>query len=190
MEAGNNLKQLIQLFSGIGGDDLEQVLTCFKKKIVKKNEILVAAGDVAKEFYFINSGCIRTYFITKQGHEKTRYLMIEPSIGTALTSFISQKPSFEFVDALEETELLAISHHDFYRLAADIPQWKNFYLKIMEMAYSFQNRKIESLVTLSAKERYTQLLNENPKAVQRVSNKIIASYLGIKQETLSRLKSK
>jgi hypothetical protein len=60
----------------------------------------------------------------------------------------------------------------------------------MEMAYSFQNRKIESLVTLSAKERYDLLIKENPKAVQRLSNKIIASYLDIKQETLSRLKSK
>jgi CRP/FNR family transcriptional regulator, anaerobic regulatory protein len=190
MEAKDRLKQLIQLFSSIEEKDLEKVIDCFKLRSVKKNEILVSAGDTSKEFYFISNGCIRTYFITKQGHEKTRYIMVEPSIGTALTSFISQKPSFEFVDALEETEILAISHKDFFRLADEIPQWKNFYLKIMEMAYSFQNRKIESLVTLSAKERYDQLIKENPKVVQRVSNKILASYLDIKQETLSRLKSK
>ena len=115
--------------------------------------------------------------------------MMEPSIGTALTSFISQKPSFEFVDALEKTEVLFITHHDFFQLVDEVPAWKNFYLKIMEMAYSFQNRKIESLVTLSAKERYDQLILENPKIVQRVSNKVLASYLDIKQETLSRLKS-
>jgi CRP-like cAMP-binding protein len=190
MEAKNNLKKLMQMFSTFDGKDLDKVVDCFKSRQVKKNEILVAEGDISGEFYFINSGCIRTYFITKEGYEKTRYLMIEPSIGTALTSFISQKPSFEFIDALEKTELLVISRKDFYRLVDEIPQWKNFYLKIMEMAYSFQNRKIESLVTLSAKERYDQLIKENPKAVQRLSNKIIASYLDIKQETLSRLKSK
>lgn len=190
MEAKNNLKKLMQMFSTFDGKDLDKVVDCFKARLIKKNEILVSEGEISKEFYFINSGCIRTYFITKQGHEKTRYLMIEPSIGTALTSFISQKPSFEFIDALEKTELLVINRKDFYRLVDEIPQWKNFYLKIMEMAYSFQNRKIESLVTLSAKERYNQLIKENPKVVQRLSNKIIASYLDIKQETLSRLKSK
>ena len=178
------------MFSTFDGQDLDTVIDCFKPRMVKKNEILISAGETAKEFYFIHSGCIRTYFITKQGHEKTRYIMTEPSIGTALTSFISQKPSFEFMDALEKTELLAISHTDFFRLVNELPQWKNFYLKIMEMAYSFQNRKIESLVTLSAKERYNQLIKENPKVVQRVSNKILASYLDVKQETLSRLKSK
>jgi CRP-like cAMP-binding protein len=190
MEAKDSLKQLIRMFSGFGERDLDKVVDCFNERMVKKNEILLSEGEVAKEFYFINAGCIRTYFITKQGYEKTRYLMIEPSIGTALTSFISQKPSFEFIDALENTEVLAISHSDFYRLVSEIPQWKNFYLKIMEMAYSFQNRKIESLVTLSAKERYEQLIKENPKVVLRLSNKIIASYLDIQQETLSRLKSK
>lgn len=178
------------MFSDFNEKDLDRIVDCFKIRLVKKNEILVAAGAVSKEFYFVNRGCIRTYFITKQGHEKTRYIMVEPSIGTALTSFISQKPSFEFIDALEETEILAINHTDFYRLANEIPGWKNFYLKIMEMAYSFQNSKIESLVTLSAKERYDQLIRENPKVVQRVSNKILASYLDVKQETLSRLKSK
>jgi len=106
MEAKNNLKQLIQMFSTFDSGELDKVVDCFKTRLIKKNEIILSEGDISKEFYFINSGCIRTYFITKQGHEKTRYLMIEPSIGTALTSFISQKPSFEFIDALEKTEVL------------------------------------------------------------------------------------
>ncbi|TSJ44932.1 Crp/Fnr family transcriptional regulator [Fluviicola chungangensis] len=190
MEAKDNLRQLIQMFSTFEENELDRIENCFKTRIFKKNTVLLASDEVCKTFYFINRGCLRTYFITKEGHEKTRYIMMEPSIGTALTSFISQRPSFEFIDALEESEVLAISRTDFYRLADEIPAWKNFYLKIMEMAYSFQNRKIESLVTLSAKERYEQLIRENPKVVQRVSNKILASYLDIKQETLSRLKSR
>ncbi|HEY1045994.1 MAG TPA: Crp/Fnr family transcriptional regulator [Bacteroidia bacterium] len=169
---------------------MNRITDCFKPKLLQKNTILLSEGEVANEFYFVYKGCIRTYFITKQGQERTRYLMIEPSIGTALTSFISQKPSFEFIDTVEKTELLCIGHADFYRLVKEVPQWKDFYLKMMEMAYSFQNRKIEELVTLTAKERYELLLKENPKVVQRLSNKIIASYLVIKQETLSRLKSK
>lgn len=178
------------MFSSFSESDLDKVVKCFHPRHIEKKSILLSEGEISKEFYFIYKGCIRTYFITKQGHEKTRYIMIEPSIGTALTSFISQKPSFEFVDALEATELLVISRTDFYKLAQEVPAWKDFYLKIMEMAYSFQNTKIESLVTLSAKQRYEQLLKIQPKLIQRLSNKVVASYLDVTQETLSRLKSK
>lgn len=189
MDAKKNLKQLIHFFSSIDEKDLNKIVDCFQLRVLKKNELLLVAGNVCDKFYFINSGCIRTYFITKQGHEKTRYIMMEPSIGTALTSFISQQPSFEFIDALEKTEILSITHTDFFRLVNEIPAWKNFYLKLLEMAYSFQNKKIESLVTLTAKERYEELIKENPKIIQRISNKILASYLDVKQETMSRLKS-
>lgn len=116
--------------------------------------------------------------------------MLDNHIGTALTSFISQKPSIEFIEALEDTELMAINHTDFYRLNKEIDNWRIFYQRILEMAYSFQNRKIEQLVTLTAKQRYDNVLKENPVLIQRLSNRILASYLDIREETLSRLKSK
>ena len=115
--------------------------------------------------------------------------MLDNQIGTTLSSFISQKKSIEFIEALEDTELLAIGRDDFYRLVKEISNWKNFYLQILENAYSFQNRKIETLVTLTAKQRYEQLLTENPIFIQRLSNKVLASYLDMREETLSRLKS-
>lgn len=166
----------------------ERIVSHFHPKNVKRNARLLQAGEVCKEFYFVRKGCIRTYFIESSGHERTRYVMTDNWIGTALTSFIAQKPSFEYVEALEDTELLYISHDDFYRLNKEMDQWKIFYQKILEMAYSFQNRKIESLVTLSAKERYEQLLKERPELIQKLSNKVLASYLDMSPETLSRIK--
>ena len=71
-------------------------------------------------------------------------------IATSLSSFISQQPSFEFVDTLENSELLYISHSDFYKLVYEIPERGKFYLKLLESAYRYQNKKIEELVTLSA----------------------------------------
>lgn len=184
------LKYLLKSIAYFDEQQLDKIASCFKPKTVKKNTILLAEGEVCKEFYYVQKGCIRTYFITKQGHEKTRFVMLDCSIGTALTSFISQKPSFEFIDVIDNTDLLAISHNDFYQLNEEFAEWKTFYQKVLEMAYSFQNKKIESLITISAKERYNQLLNENPILIQKLSNKILASYLDITQETLSRLKSK
>jgi CRP-like cAMP-binding protein len=111
-------------------------------------------------------------------------------IATSLTSFISQQPSFEFVDALENSELLYISRNNFYNLIKEIPEWERFYIKLLEFAYIYQNKRIEELVTLSAGERYDILMKEHPGYIQRLSNKILASYLDVTQETLSRLKSK
>ncbi|WP_224751260.1 Crp/Fnr family transcriptional regulator [Mucilaginibacter pankratovii] len=108
---------------------------------------------------------------------------------TALASFMSREPSFEFVEVLEEAELLAITRADFFKLTTELPAWKDFYCRLLELAYIHNNHMIESLVTLTAKERYQQLLNQNPRIVQRIPNKIVASYLDITPETLSRLKS-
>lgn len=184
------LKFLLQHLNHFEDSDLNKIVQCFKPKSVKKNEILLNAGKVCNEFYFVHTGCIRTYFLDKKGVEKTRLLALDCSIGTALTSFISQKPSFEFVEALEDSELLYIHHTDFYKLNKELISWKEFYQNILEMAYSFQNKKIESLVTLNAAQRFQQLMNENPSLIQRVSNKVLASYLDLTPETLSRLKSK
>ena len=183
------LKQILRCLSAFSEQELDEVVKCFKPRFVNKNQVLLREGDVCKAFYYVRTGCIRTFFIDKNGHEKTRYIMPENHIGTALTSFISQKPSVEFIEALDDTELLSISHSAFYRLNKDITNWKLFYQKILEMAYSFQNKKIEQLMTLTARQRYERILSENPILIQQVSNKVLASYLDMREETLSRLKS-
>jgi CRP-like cAMP-binding protein len=186
----DQLKYLLKSIADFNDKELDKICSCFKFKSVKKNTILLSEGEVCKEFYYVQRGCLRTYFITRQGTEKTRFVTLDCSIGTALTSFISQKPSFEFIDVLEDTELWVISYEDFYKLNNELDHWKDFYQRILEIAYSFQNKSIENLVTLTAKQRFEEVLNTNPILIQRLSNKILASYLDITQETLSRLKSK
>lgn len=184
------LKQILTYVSSFSNNELDEITGCFRPRSVKRNTILLSEGAVCREFYVVCKGCIRLYYLAQNGEEKTRYIMPDNYIGTALTSFISQKPSFEVIDAPEDTELLYISHTDFYRLNNDMANWKVFYQKILEMAYTYQTRRIESMVTLSAAQRYQQLLQEDPALVQRLSNKVLASFLDIRQETLSRIKSK
>lgn len=183
------LKKVLKSLTDFSEQELGQIVNCFKSKSVRKNEVLLLEGNVCNDFYYVVQGCIRIYFIDKNGNEKTRYIMPDYHIGTALTSFISREPSVEFIEALEDTELLSIRHADFYRLNKNLDGWKMFYQRILEMAYSFQNKKIEHLVTLTAKQRYNLVLKETPNLIQRVSNKVLASYLDIREETLSRLKS-
>lgn len=185
-----NLRNLLKSIVRFSDSELDKIGGCFKTKYTKKGQILLSEDEVCREFYFVNMGCLRTYFIDSKGNEKTRLVMPHFSIGTALTSFISQKPGFELIESLDDSEVMSIDHFDFYRLTEEIAQWKEFYLKILEMAYIFQNRKIEALVTLTAQQRYELAIKENPKLGERISNKVLASYLDITPETLSRLKSK
>jgi CRP-like cAMP-binding protein len=184
------LKHYLRTNTAINDNQNDEIVKCFRLMTVKKNTVLLSEGKICKELYFVHSGCIRTFYVTKHGQEKTRFVAFNGSIATSISSFISQQQSFEFVDTLENSELYAISHKDFYQLVSDIPLWEKFYRTLLEMAYLYQNKKIENLVTLSAKQRYDKLIAENPIYIQRLSNKILASYLDVTQETLSRLKSK
>ncbi|MDR3653428.1 MAG: Crp/Fnr family transcriptional regulator [Paludibacter sp.] len=170
---------------------IDRITSCFTKLTpIKRNTIILAKGQVCKHFYFIETGCARTYYITKEGQEKTRLIMFERSPLTVLSSFISQRPTVEYMETLEDTVLYSISQVDFFFLRKEIPEWDQFYLNMLEDAFLFQNQKIEELVTLFAKERYEKLRKETPHFIQRISNKVLATYLDISQETLSRLKSK
>lgn len=184
------LKQVLKFLADFDENELHEICACFTQKVVKKNTILLSEGQICQEFYYVKRGILRTYFITGHGHEKTRLVNIDSSIGTALASFVTKQPSYEYIDVLEDTELYAISRADFYRFNGELPHWKDFYQKMLEMAYVYQNNYIERLVTLSAKERYDYVLNNQPKMIQRLPNKILASFLDVTQETLSRLKSR
>lgn len=184
------LKHILCHIEGIEDNQLDDILSLFTIKNVKRNTILVSEGEISKSIYLIKSGSMRTYHLTRQGLEKTRYIGFEDSVITSFASFITQSPSKEYVDTLEESELYVLSHKNFYQLVKTIPAWSQFYSKLLEATYIFQNQKIADLITLTAKERYDKLYLENPHYIKRLSNKILASYLDIRQETLSRLKSK
>ncbi len=186
----NKLQHYLTVATNIDGLQLDRVVKCFKLKTLKRNSSLLSAGEICREFYFVGSGIIRTYYLTRQGHEKTRHIAFENSFVSSVSSFINQTPSFEFVEVLEDAELYSISFTNFYQLVKEVPGWALFYQNFLEMAYISQNKKIEGRVTLTASERYRKLMVEDQRYIQRVSNKILATYLDITQETLSRLKSK
>lgn len=181
---------LLQNIVPFGDRELDSICSCFSPRSLNRHEILLNSGNVCKEFYYVHTGCLRTYFIDRTGREKTRYVMPDCSIGTALTSFITQQPSSELLEALEDTEVLAISYESFFRLNRENDNWNSFYKRILEMAYTFQNRRIEHLLTLTAQQRYELIRGEHPLLLQKLSNRMLAPYLDIREETLSRLKSR
>lgn len=184
----DNLKSFISKSIQISNSDLDKILELFNYRKVEKGTLLLKEGEIEKNFYYIQSGCVRNFYVNQSGHLKTRHIAFENSVIASLSSFISGKPSYESVEAIENSELFFMNRSHFFQLVTDVAAWKDFYILILEKGYRFQNEKIESHVTLTAHERYNKLIIDNPHFIQRLSNVILASYLDITPETLSRIK--
>jgi CRP-like cAMP-binding protein len=174
----------------VSDEELKMILSYFKPLRATKNEILVSEGQTSQRTFFVGQGCIRIYFINEEGHEATRYFAFENDLAAALMSFITHKPSPEYLQSVENSELLYMEHDDFFHLLKIIPSWEKFYRSFLEKAYVNNTNRLMSFFTMNATERYARLLIDNPELPKRLSNKMVASYLNLSPETLSRLKSK
>jgi CRP-like cAMP-binding protein len=171
-------------------DDLQLVLSHFKHRTVKKKEILLHEGDLSSKMYFIVKGCLRIYFIKDIGTEVTRRIIFENDASSSMVSFITKDPSKEYIEAVMDSELLYMDRKDFYHLVETLPAWEKFYRHQLEYAYVINTNRLMSFITNDATERYILLLKENPEIIKRLPNRLVANYLNITQEGLSRLKSK
>ena len=184
------LTKYIKKNINIEDEDLKIVLSYFKTIKKSKNDILLSNGKNSQVSYFVKKGCLRLFYIDEVGKDITRYIAFENQFATELVSFITNEPAQETIEVIENSELLYITHDDFRHLMSIIPKWKDFYSIYLEKAYVNNSKRLISFTTLDASERYKQLFKINPNIVKRLPNKIVASYINISQETLSRIKSK
>ncbi|EOZ99231.1 cAMP-binding protein [Indibacter alkaliphilus LW1] len=169
---------------------LERISPYFIEKTFKRNEYLLREGEVCKYNYFVISGCMRLFTTNKEGVENTRYIAFEGKFGTSFTSLITGLPAFENIQSLEKNTVLQIRKDDFYTLVETEPSVNKVYRNILESAYITTQRRIYDFQGKDSLERVQWLLKNQPKILNRISNKVVASYLGITPYTLSRLKSK
>jgi len=173
----------------IGRAEFDIFSHSFKPLKLKRNEFLLRPGETCKHNYFVTAGCLRFFTTNQEGQEVTRYFAFEGSFGTALTSFIEKSPTFEYIQSIQKSEVLAISRQDFYELVDNNPYIWSIYKDILEKAYITSQKRIYGLQGDSALDRLKWLMEYQPKILSKLSNKVIASYLGVTPYTLSRLKS-
>jgi len=171
-------------------EEASQVGRYFKFIKVSKNELLVDNGQVCRYIYFIVKGGAKASFVDSKGVETIRYAAFENEFIASIYSFIKQSPSNEYISTVESCELLTISYTDFKTILSQSSLMKDFYISMLEETYLYNHWRIETLLRLNAKQRYEYMLKKNSKLVQRLSNKNLSSYLGITQESLSRIKAK
>ena len=174
----------------VSEEDLQHILSKYRPLKLKKNEVLLGEGEPSRRMHFVVKGCLRVFFVKEDGSEVTRRIVFENAFSTTLVGFITREPSKEFTQAIEPTTILFISRDEFYALLDAIPEWEKFYRKYLEYAYVNNTNRLMSFLTQDAGERYRLLLEEHPEIVQRLPNRVVASYLNISPETLSRLKSR
>jgi CRP-like cAMP-binding protein len=182
------LKSYFREITEINEEKLASLSPYFKEKVVKKNEFLLCEGEVCKFNYFVISGCLRLYSLNKDGLENTRYIAFEGKFATSFTSLITGQPSIEYIQSLEKSTVLAINKEDFFQLVENEPAVNKIYRHILESAYITTQKRIYDLQGADSLNRLKWLLDQQPYVFNRLSNKVIASYLGITPYTLSRMK--
>lgn len=155
---------------------------------LKKNKDLQSIGHTCKIIYFMKKGAARIYYF-KDGTDVTESFFFENNIIARVESLFSGKPSRKAIQVLEDSELLAINANELFKLYDTYPEIERLFRKIFEAAYVDTVNRIEGIQFHTAEERYDSLLQEAPNVLKRVPLKYIASYLGITQVSLSRIRS-
>lgn len=155
---------------------------------ISKNQNLQEIGQKCRTIYFVKEGLARIYYL-KDGIEVTEYFAFENDLIIRAESLFRDKPSSKAIQALEHTVFIGIPSEALFSLFDKYPDIERLFRKIIEQAYVHTVNRMEAIQFHSAEERYAQLLAEKPNLIQRISLKHIASYLGITQVSLSRIRA-
>jgi CRP-like cAMP-binding protein len=184
-----SLFSTISAYKSISEQAKEALVSTFRVKELPKDHYLAKSGKVCQHLYFLQKGCLRAYYYTKD-KEITSWFAFENSFVTSYHSFISQKPAMENIVLLEDSQLLEVSHEELHALYQRFHELETLGRLINEQYYAKLEERVVSRQFKSAKQIYDLLLTNSPNLLQRVPLGYIASYLGIAQETLSRVRGK
>ena len=174
----DTLIQSIRQLADFSDEELGVILAKFEPRSIKKKTNLLPTGSVAKEVYFIISGCMRLFY-EKDGEDISAYFFTEGTFAGAYDSFTSRQPSRHSIEALEDCEVLAISYQDSQDLFIESPKMNEFVRKILEERFITLHQLYTSLILDTPEERYRNLLRDRPELLNRIPQHQIATFLGI-----------
>ena len=182
----DNISRLIQL----NEEETTYFLSLLKTKIYPKKSFVVQEGLVCKHNFFVNRGCLRTYFLDHSGLEHNVQFSIENWWAGDMYSFLTEQPARFNVVTLEETELMLIEKKELEQLYLKVPKFERFFRLLLQNAFISLQERVLSNLSESAEERYLKFRKKYPLIDSRVPQNQVASYLGITPESLSRIRKK
>lgn len=177
-------------FVSFNSKEKEKIKNHLILRNVPKNYALVDLGQVAKEVFFINKGCLRFYYITEEGNEVTGFIFQENMFAGSHESFFAQQPSMQVLETLEEAELFVLSYDSLLRLYQEVPKMNIFVRKLLEQRMAFAQRIVASLIMHKPEDRYQHYRELHPELENRIPQHILASYMGITPVSLSRIRKR
>ncbi len=188
MVYSNILKNLHKHIS-LTQEEEEYFLSLLKYQEVSKKDVVLHQGEVCKHLYFVNSGLLRAFFTGQETKEATIMFAMEDWWITDMHCFLQQSAAMVSIQAVEASTLLKLSKHDLDSLYSTVPAFERFFRILMQNAYVREQVRVLENLSLPAEVRYTNFMKKYPQIVQQVTQKQIASYLGITPEFLSAIRA-
>jgi len=185
------LIKTISKYVNLNSDEENLLETFWKEKILDKGDYLLRNGDTCRTDNFVVQGALKAFFINSEnGKEEILCFAIDDWWATDIESFQKQKPSIYNIQAIEETKLLQIHYNSFQEMLNLIPKLERFFRIILENYLGSLQRRIILNNVYDAEQRYFEFLESYPNIADKVPQYLIASYLGISAEFLSRIRKK
>jgi CRP-like cAMP-binding protein len=185
----DSLLQSIQHVIPLSASEKDIVIALFKEKTYKKGAFFLEEGNICKQVGFVAKGLLR-YFINHDGEDKTYDFAQENGFVCNYESFIPRTPSTKNIQALEDCEILQISYDDLQVFYNSISQAERFGRIVIEQVFIQTLQDLSSFYTDTPALRYEKLLTKHPDLLQRMSQYHIASYVGVKPQSLSRIRKR
>lgn len=166
-----------------------QLLTCVTFKSIPKGNYILKHGEICKDIYYINKGFARIFYY-KNGKEITEWFADEKQFCFSITSYFNNEPSNLVIDVLEDSEVFFLSKAKHDQLIKTNIEVANMMINSLSRSLILSQERMEALQFQTAKQRYDSLLKNHPEILKKVPLQYLASYLGITQETLSRIRAK
>lgn len=183
------LRQHIEKIVSLTDEEFAFVFSHFTPKKYKKHQYLIQEGDEVKNCFFILSGLTKLVYTDDNGREHIVSFAMEDWWESDYYAFYTQSKATMSLECLEDTSVLCFSFDNYKKLCENLQKMERFFLEKATFGFLGSQRRIISWLTADAKGRYEQLLQQYPTLFQRVSKTMIAAFLGVSRETLSRLSS-
>lgn len=185
----NEIVKLISRYIDLSNDEATAFAECIPIKTFKKGEILLREGQISRDSYFVIQGCLRKYYIMN-GEEKTTEFYVEDESVASLQSYINKTPANHYFECVEESRLAVLSYDKEQELFKRVPKYETLCRMSMEDNFGEQQEALAKFIMSSPEERYKNLVDTRPDLLQRIPQYHLASYLGVKPESLSRIRKR
>ncbi|MFS4494562.1 Crp/Fnr family transcriptional regulator [Maribacter sp. 2308TA10-17] len=188
MEQYKNILQNIDRYVSLSIEEKERLISIIRTTKIKKRQFIDQPGYVCQYRNYVVEGAFRSYFVDNEGREHTVQIAIEDWFVSDFYSYITQTPATLFVEALEDSTIFQMTYNDIEGLCQEIHGLSEYFRTSTERAFAFSRKRALSNLSMTAAERYLELLERYPNIVKRVPQKVIASYLGMTPEFMSKIR--